>query len=122
MTAPTLSVSDKKQIIAEIQKSTNVQDKNDTIKNFLNTLAENNRLSQLEGVCEKFGTLMSASRGEVEMTITSATPLDQKVVKQLEATVSKSQYVGAGKKLRVVPKVRSRDEYVIRCVYADVVL
>ncbi|KAK5136047.1 hypothetical protein LTR08_004301 [Meristemomyces frigidus] len=105
LTAPTLSVSDKKQIIAEIQKSTNVQDKNDTIKNFLNTLADNNRLSVLEGVCEKFGTLMSAARGEVEMTITSATPLDQKVVRQLEQTVSKSQYVGQGKKLKVVPKV-----------------
>ena len=84
-----------------------MQDKNDTIKNFLSTLAENNRLSALEGVCEKFGTLMSAARGEVEMTITSATPLDQKVVKQLEQTVSKSQYVGQGKKLKVVPKVRS---------------
>ncbi|KAK4547973.1 hypothetical protein LTR36_010692 [Oleoguttula mirabilis] len=105
LTAPTLSVSDKKQIVAEIQKSTNVQDKQDTLKNFLSTLADNNRLSVLEGVCEKFGTLMSAARGEVEMTITSAAPLDQKVVRQLENAVSKSQYVGQGKKLKVVPKV-----------------
>lgn len=106
LTAPTLSVSDKKQIVAELQKSTNVQDKADTLKNFLSTLADNNRLSVLEGVCEKFGTLMSAARGEVEMTITSAAPLDQKVVRQLENAVSKSQYVGQGKKLKVVPKVR----------------
>jgi len=48
---------------------------------------------------------MSAAKGEVEMVITSASPLDQKVVKQLEGVVSKSQYVGAGKKLKVVPKV-----------------
>ncbi|KAI7349225.1 hypothetical protein KC354_g13314, partial [Hortaea werneckii] len=74
-------------------------------KNFLQTLAENNRLSVLEGVCEKFSTLMSAARGEVEMTITSAAPLDNKMVKQLETAVSKSQYVGQGQKLKVVPKV-----------------
>lgn len=42
------------------------------MKNFLDTLAENNRLSVLEGVCEKFGVLMGAHRGEVEMTVTSA--------------------------------------------------
>lgn len=83
-----------------------VQDKNDTLKNFFQTLAENNRLGVLEGVAEKFGTLMSAARGEVELTITSAQPLDSKIVKQLETAVGKSQYVGQGKKLKVVPKVR----------------
>ncbi|KAK3670323.1 ATP synthase F0 subcomplex subunit OSCP atp5 [Recurvomyces mirabilis] len=105
LSAPTLSAADKKSIIGELQKSTNVQDKTQTLQHFLETLAENNRLGLLDGVCEKFGTLMSASRGEVEMTITSAAPLDQRVVKQLETAVSKSQYVGSGKKLRVVPKV-----------------
>ena len=108
LTAPTLTPSEKKQIVQEIQKSTGVQDKTNTLTNFLNTLAENNRLSVLEGVCEKFQALMSAARGEVEMTITSAAPLDQKIVKQLEQAVSKSQYVGQGKKLKVVPKVRSQ--------------
>ncbi|OQO12860.1 ATP synthase subunit 5, mitochondrial [Cryoendolithus antarcticus] len=105
LTAPTLSVSDKKQIVAELHKSTGVTDKSKTLDNFLDTLAENNRLNVLDGVAEKFGLLMSASRGEVELTITSAAPLDQKVVKQLEAAISKSQYVGQGKKLKVVPKV-----------------
>ena len=80
-------------------------DKTNTVQNFLETLAENNRLGVLEGVCEKFGTLMGAARGEVEMTITSAAPLDAKVVRQLETAVSKSKYVGQGKKLKVVPKV-----------------
>ena len=106
LTAPTLSTDDKKQIVAEIQKSTGVQDKTNTLTNFLNTLAENNRLAVLEGVCEKFGQLMSAARGEIEMTITSAQPLDQKIVRQLEQAVSKSQYVGQGQKLKVVPRVR----------------
>ncbi|KAI6832359.1 hypothetical protein KC340_g6737, partial [Hortaea werneckii] len=105
MSAPTLSASDKSQVVQELQKTMAVQDKDNTIKNFLQTLAENNRLSVLEGVCEKFSTLMSAARGEVEMTITSAAPLENKMVKQLETAVSKSQYIGQGQKLKVVPKV-----------------
>lgn len=108
MSAPTLSASDKSQVVQELQKTMAVQDKDNTIKNFLQTLAENNRLSVLEGVCEKFSTLMSAARGEVEMTITSAAPLENKMVKQLETAVSKSQYIGQGQKLKVVPKVSSR--------------
>lgn len=47
-------------------------DKGDTVKNFLKTLADNNRLGILEGVCEKFTTLMSAAKGEVDLIITSA--------------------------------------------------
>lgn len=69
--APTLSVSDKKQIIEELQKVAGA-DKADILKNFLATLAENNRLGSLQGVCEKFGALMSAHRGEIELSITSA--------------------------------------------------
>jgi F-type H+-transporting ATPase subunit O len=93
--------------VAEIQKSTGVQDKSNTVQNFLATLAENNRLSVLEGVTTKFAELISASRGEVELIITSAAPLEAKVIKQLENAVGKSQYVGQGKKLKVVSKVRS---------------
>lgn len=70
--APTLSDADKSQIIAELEKHTGGQDKSNTVKNFLGALAENNRLSLLEGVCEKFGILMSAARGEIELTITTA--------------------------------------------------
>jgi F-type H+-transporting ATPase subunit O len=72
MTAPTLSVEDKAAIVAELQKHTGGTDKADTVKNFLNTLAENNRLGLLKGICEKFGELMGAARGEVELTVTSA--------------------------------------------------
>ncbi|KAL1305202.1 hypothetical protein AAFC00_002121 [Neodothiora populina] len=105
LTAPTLSAADKSQIIAELQKNINVADKGDTVKHFLETLAENNRLSILGGVAEQFGTLMGAFRGEIELVVTSAAPLDAKILRQLETAVSKSQYVGQGKKLKVVPKV-----------------
>jgi F-type H+-transporting ATPase subunit O len=73
MLAPTLSVEDKQSIITELQKHTgSAGDKGDTVKNFLEALAENNRLGLLKGVCEKFGELMGASRGEVELTVVSA--------------------------------------------------
>lgn len=72
LTAPTLTPGDKSQIIQELQRHMGGQDKGDTVKNFLKTLADNNRLGILEGVCEKFTTLMGAARGEIDLTITSA--------------------------------------------------
>jgi hypothetical protein len=71
--APTLTQADKSQIVAELEKAAGVPASDKTVKNLLATLAENNRLSILSGVCAKFGEIMSASRGEVEMVVTSAT-------------------------------------------------
>ena len=71
--APSLTRSDKSQIIAELEKAAGVPSSDKTVKNLLAALAENNRLSLLSGVCAKFGEIMSASRGEVEMIVTSAT-------------------------------------------------
>lgn len=70
LSAPTLSAEDKSAIVAELAKQSGAQ--GPTIKNFLDALAENNRLGLLGGVCEKFETIHSAARGEVEMTVTSA--------------------------------------------------
>lgn len=72
LTAPTLGPGDKSQIIQEIQRHMGGVDKDDTVKNFLKTLSDNNRLGILQGVCEKFATLMGAARGELELTVTSA--------------------------------------------------
>jgi F-type H+-transporting ATPase subunit O len=67
-----LSDSDKSQIIAELEKHTGGVDKSGTVKNLLQALGEHNRLGLLEGVCEKFGTLISAAKGELELVVTSA--------------------------------------------------
>ena len=129
--APTLSVDDKQQIVAELQKHTGGADKEGTVKNFLSTLADYNRLGLLKGVCDKFGDLMSASKGEVELTVISAAvspcakykingwnymeegmlmtvlqSLDNRTLSRLETAVSKSQYVSQGKKLKVTNKVQ----------------
>lgn len=101
--APTLSASDKEQIIAELENVTG-SESNEIIKNFLHTLAENNRLGLLADVSEKFATLMSAHRGEIELNITSAQELDNKTISRLEKAVAKSEF-SQGKKLKVVTKV-----------------
>ncbi|BCR96297.1 F1F0 ATP synthase subunit 5 [Aspergillus luchuensis] len=103
LSAPTLTVADKQQIVQELQKVAGA-DKGDILKNFLATLAENNRLGLLEGICDKFSTLMGAHRGEIELNITSAQELDTKTVNRLEKAVSKSEF-SQGKKLKVVTKV-----------------
>ncbi|KAM3565095.1 hypothetical protein MY1884_000345 [Beauveria asiatica] len=105
LAAPTLSAEDKSAIVAELIKQAGGGGA--TVKNFLETLAENNRLGLLQGVCHKFNQIISASRGEVEMTVTSAQPLDNKTLAKLETAVSKSPYVGAGKKLQVTNEVNS---------------
>ncbi|RJE21963.1 hypothetical protein PHISCL_05705 [Aspergillus sclerotialis] len=101
--APTLTTSDKEQIVQELQKLVGA-DKGDVLKNFLATLAENNRLGTLRGVCDKFAELMGAHRGEIELNITSAQELDTKTINRLEKAVSKSEF-SQGKKLKVVTKV-----------------
>ncbi|KIX01339.1 ATP synthase F1, delta subunit [Rhinocladiella mackenziei CBS 650.93] len=102
--APTLTDADKSQIVAELEKHTGGADKSGMVKNLMSALAENNRLNLLEGVCEKFGTLMSAARGEMELVVTSAAKLDEKLLRRLETAIAKSEY-SQGKKLKVTTKV-----------------
>ena len=59
------------QIVQELQNHVG-QDKEGIVKNFLDTLAQNNRLGVLEGVVNNFGVLMGAHRGEIELVVTSA--------------------------------------------------
>jgi len=75
------------------------------VKHLLEVLAENNRLGVLRGVVEKFDTLVRADRGEVDIVVTSATPLDNKVLSRIETAVAGSGVLAAGKKSRVVNKV-----------------
>ncbi|KAH8811676.1 ATP synthase delta subunit-domain-containing protein [Xylogone sp. PMI_703] len=105
--APTLTDADKESIISVLEKQAGGADKSGTVKNFLQTLAGYNRLGLLKGVCEKFGELMSAAKGEVELTVTSASPLDSRTLSRLESAVSKSQYISQGQKLKVTNKVNS---------------
>merc|ERR1712168_1382652 len=55
--------------------------------NLFTLLAENGRFSKMNGVIAAFGKIMSAHRGEVVCTVTTAKPLDAKNLKELEATL-----------------------------------
>lgn len=72
LSSPSLTVSDKQQVVQELQKHIGSADKEGIVKNFLETLASNNRLGTLSSVVEKFGVLMGAHRGEIELVVTSA--------------------------------------------------
>jgi len=104
--APTLTAEDKESIITLLEKQIGAE-KNSTVKNFLQTLADYNRLGLLKSISEKFEELIGAANGEVELTVTSASPLDSKTLSRLETAISKSQYIGQGQKLKVTNKVNS---------------
>lgn len=72
LSAPTLTADDKASIVAELTKQAGSGAASSTVQNLLAALAENNRLGLLKGVCEKFGEIMSAAKGEVELKVTSA--------------------------------------------------
>ncbi|RXM97804.1 ATP synthase subunit O, mitochondrial [Acipenser ruthenus] len=52
--------------------------------NFINLLAENGRLSFTPGVISAFGKMMSAHRGEVLCSVTTAQPLDEASLAELK--------------------------------------
>ncbi|PHH73071.1 hypothetical protein CDD80_4076 [Ophiocordyceps camponoti-rufipedis] len=89
LSTPTLTAKDKASVVAELLKSMGGAGAgaNDTVKNFLDALAANNRLGLLHGVCTKFADLMAAARGEVQMTVTSAQGKRLKVNNQVNADI-----------------------------------
>lgn len=48
---------------------------------------------------------MGAHRGEVELVVTSASPLDSRTLSRLESAITKSDYVLKGQSVKVVSKV-----------------
>ncbi|VVT54965.1 uncharacterized protein SAPINGB_P004351 [Magnusiomyces paraingens] len=99
---PALSASDKKTIVETLASSVKA-DK--TVTNFLSVIADNNRLALLGPVAAKFETLINTANGVVEATITSAQALDTKTLNRLQTSISKSSFVGEGKKLQISNKV-----------------
>ncbi|PWN19110.1 putative ATP5-F1F0-ATPase complex, OSCP subunit [Microstroma glucosiphilum] len=100
---PTLSNKDK---VAGLEQL--IGNKSDTItRNLFEVLAENGRLGDAEKVVEEFFRLMAAHRGEVEVTITSAAPLDKSHSQRLEQALSSSGVAKAsgGQKIKFNHKV-----------------
>lgn len=96
--SPALS-KDNRLVVVDTVAETLKLDK--TVTNFLQVLAENNRLAEFEGVFKSFGILNDAYNGVVDATVTSAKPLDSKILKKLQASIAKSSLVGEGKTLKL---------------------
>eukprot|EP01135_Chromosphaera_perkinsii_P006895 Nk52_evm50s621 gene=Nk52_evmTU50s621 len=83
---PSLQRSAKATAIQEIMKKGKFSE---TTSNFMQTLAENNRLGQTEKVVDAFEQIMRAHRGEVKCTVTSARELDATNLKNLKTALAK---------------------------------
>lgn len=96
---PALTKSDRAIVIDTIASSLKL-DK--SLVNFLTVLSENNRLSQFKSIYENFSLLNDAHEGIVEAKVTSAKPLDSKILKRLQAAIGKSSFItDEGKTLKL---------------------
>lgn len=95
---PSLSTEDKKTVISTITEAVGG---GKVFKGFLETLAENNRLSLIDDVVVNYFKLQNAGEGLVEATVTSVSPLDSSTLKKISSAISNSKYVGKDKKLQL---------------------
>lgn len=98
LTNPALSKDDRSSVIEVISSNLKL-DK--PIVNFLNVLSENNRLNEFKSIFEKFELLKNAHDGIVEAKITSSKPLDSKILKRLQTSISKSSMISQGQTLKI---------------------
>jgi len=101
---PSLQRNQKRDLIASALASTKASK---LTANLLALLAENGRLSSLDGIATSYFTIMSAHRGEVECEVVTAKPLDGPLQQELEAALK--AFVKSGQsviiKTRVEPEI-----------------
>merc|ERR1712150_307006 len=90
----------KQNTLADILKK---QKYSDITSNLFATMAENGRLRITGDVMKAFRTIMSAHRGEIVITVTSAQPLDATNQKELKASLQ--GFAGQGQKMDILMKV-----------------
>lgn len=78
----------------------------DVTKNLFSVLSENGRLGEVEGVIEDFSELVAQHKGELTVTVTSATPLGRDILSRLETTLKLSNAARAAKMVKISNKVR----------------
>lgn len=71
-----------------IESSMKKQGLDNVTLNALSAMAENGRLPKLGAVLKSFQTLMSAHRGEVTCSVTTAKPLDTKSMDELKTALA----------------------------------
>ncbi|OCH88878.1 OSCP, subunit 5 of the stator stalk of mitochondrial F1F0 ATP synthase [Obba rivulosa] len=108
VTNPTLSMRDRLAGLDALfarASSAKKEPVSDITKNLFVVLSENGRLGETEGVIEGFNELVASYRGELTVTITSATPLPRDAQTRLESSLKQSQAAQRAKTLKVQNKV-----------------
>ena len=108
---PTLSLQERNKGLQELfAKLEGTGAKKDTIsdvtRNLFGVLSENGRLGEVEGVIEDFSELVAQHKGELTVTVTSATPLGKDILTRLETTLKQSKAARAAKVVKISNKVR----------------
>jgi F-type H+-transporting ATPase subunit O len=103
---PTLSVQERKTALSGLftKLESNKQPVSEITKNLLLVLSENGRLGETEGVIEGFNELVAQYRGELNVVVTSATPLAKDVLTRLETSLKQSQAGQQAKVLKLTNK------------------
>ncbi|KAH9956894.1 ATPase F1 complex OSCP/delta subunit [Russula dissimulans] len=107
---PTLSVKDRKSglpaLFARAEGTAAKKEPvSDITRNLFNLLSENGRLGETPGVIEGFNELVAKHKGELEVIVTSATPLGKEVLSRLESSLKQSQTAQKAKSLKLRNKV-----------------
>ncbi|KAL5495685.1 ATP5 [Sanghuangporus weigelae] len=77
----------------------------DVTKNLFGVLSENGRLGETSDVIEGFNELVAKYKGELEIIVTSASPLPRDVLSRIEATLKQSDTAKQAKVLKVTNRV-----------------
>ncbi|KAG6862202.1 hypothetical protein C0995_002132 [Termitomyces sp. Mi166 len=106
---PTLSASERTSALSKFfVQLDSAASKKDPIseitKNLFSVLSENGRLAEAPGVIEGFNELVAQYRGEVEIVVTTATPLAKDSLTRLETALKGSQAARNAKVVKIINK------------------
>ncbi|KAF8510576.1 OSCP, subunit 5 of the stator stalk of mitochondrial F1F0 ATP synthase [Hysterangium stoloniferum] len=119
---PTLSANDRKAGLDTLFTTAGGLKKepvSDITKNLFTVLSENGRLGETQGVIEGFNELVSKYKGEVEVVVTSATPLDRATLSRLETVLKQSQVGQKAKLLKIANKASAVNPTVLGGLIVD---
>jgi len=125
VTNPTLSVNDRKAGLPALYtraEGTGARKEalSDVTKNLFGLLSDNGRLAETVGVIEGFNELVAKHKGELNVTVTSATPLGRDILSRLETILKQSQTAQQTKSLKLTNKVRFDGAYRTRGTLTEV--
>lgn len=118
---PTLSANDRSAGLSSLfsQLEAKKEPVSDITKNLLAILSENGRLGETQGVIEGFNELVAQYKGEITVTVTSATPLPKDALSRLESTLKQSETGKQAKVLKISNKVSSPYLQCLCCLNSD---